>query len=114
MAKVYISQEILKKTLDNERVPAYDFSPALQYGELKIVVPYGVYSDSKDIGEVIANSLKDFNDEDYLLAIGDPTIVAMSAIFASEKNGGKLNLLKWDRARRAYRPVHIDILSTVN
>lgn len=113
MAKVYISQEILKKTIDNERVPAYDFTPALQYGELRVVVPYGVYSDSKNIGDVIAESLKDFRDDDYLLAIGDPTIVAMSAIIASERNGGKLNLLKWDRARRAYRPVHIDVLSSM-
>jgi hypothetical protein len=53
--------------------------------------------------------LKDFNDSDFLLAMGDPVAIAIASIVASDINNGRLKILKWDREHRAYYPVEIDI-----
>ena len=41
--------------------------------------------------------LKDFNDKDYLLLIGDPSIIGVACSIASDINQGKFKMLKYDR-----------------
>ena len=53
--------------------------------------------------------MRDFDDDDYLLMLGDPSIMAAAAAIASARNGGRFKLLKWDRLMRDYIPVQIDI-----
>ncbi len=111
---VYVAQEVLKRTLDGERIPAFDLTPASEYGELRIVVPYGVFTGSENLLiKIISDNLKDYTARDYLLAVGDPTVVAISAMVASSVTNGLVNLLKWDRRMHKYIPVHIDLLTVL-
>lgn len=55
----------------------------------------------------IKRKLQDFNDEDYLLAMGDPAIIGISFAIASDRNNGRVKLLKWDKKERMYYQVNI-------
>ena len=57
----------------------------------------------------IKRVLKNFNDDDYLLLIGDPSIIGVACAVASDINMGRFKVLKWDRRREKYLPLEIDI-----
>ncbi len=53
--------------------------------------------------------LSTFCDDDYLLLIGDPAIIALAGAIASEMNRGKFKVLKWDRDEKKYYDLEIDL-----
>ena len=57
----------------------------------------------------LREKLAGFSDDDYLVPIGDPAIMAAAAAIAASFNHGRVRLLKWDRERRIYWPVQLDI-----
>ena len=61
-----------------------------------------------DLDFILLN-LERFNDEDFLLLVGDPAIIAVAAVVASGINNGKFKLLKWDRIASKYYPLSIDL-----
>ena len=77
MSKVYLVQEI---PTDRETgQPKIDITPALKYGEIKILFPrlkQMQFTPGPMVME-IKNSLKDFTTEDYLLLYGDPAIIGV-------------------------------------
>lgn len=54
-------------------------------------------------------TLRDFNDADYLVAIGDPALIGIACAVAATRNEGRFNLLKWDRLEQRYYEVRIGI-----
>ena len=91
--------------------PRYNVMKALPFGDVKFL--FGeraqlVYSTGSLIHK-IRKQLEKFNDEDFLLLVGDPAIIACAAIVASGINNGKLKLLKWDRIAGKYYPLSIDL-----
>tara|TARA_R110002020_G_scaffold4749_7_gene20671 strand:+ start:4558 stop:4917 length:360 start_codon:yes stop_codon:yes gene_type:complete len=57
----------------------------------------------------IRRKLRGFNDDDWLLTMGDPAIIGVSFAIAAELNHGRVNLLKWDRMEKSYYPVKISL-----
>lgn len=53
--------------------------------------------------------LKDFNNEDYLLLMGDPSVIGVAAAVASAVNRGRYKCLKWDRRRLEYFAIQVDV-----
>ncbi len=84
-------------------VPTVDLTPARKFGKLNIMLPpnFGMM-----VGAPLVDALKErmatFRATDYLLAVGDPTLIAAAAGIAALRTGGKLRLLKWDRHTRDY------------
>ena len=88
MGKVYVIQENSK----------FNIISAKRYGEL---VP--VFEEGKQIMLSPAPAikklnyiLKDFNDDDYLLLIGDPAMIGLACTIASNVNMGRYKILKYD------------------
>jgi len=90
----------------------HNIAPALEYGEIVIVLPPSqaqvVFSSGPTVQRV-KRALEDFDDNDYLLFIGDPTAIAIMATVAASKNGGRYKCLKWDKQERRYIPIQIDL-----
>jgi|SRR5580765_5160512 len=107
MSNVYITQEVLKRTLQNEKVLVYDFSAAKQYGDLHIVVPFGL--PVENLQETAFKALQNFTEEDYILSVGDPAVVALVVAVATVLTDGRFTLLKWDRSKYNYVPIRIDL-----
>jgi hypothetical protein len=57
----------------------------------------------------IRQRLSKFDDDDYLLLMGDPAAIGLACAIAASINQGRFNLLKWDRQERDYYPVAVDI-----
>lgn len=89
--------------------PAFDISPALQFGEIVILTKHN-HSMLASVPMVrhLRDQLKDFNDDDCILPVGDPVTIASVAAIAADINKGKFRILKWDKRQRAYLPIDID------
>jgi hypothetical protein len=92
--------------------PGKNVLPAGEYGELKVLLPPGqvVLSPGPTLARLRKN-LNAFSDNDYLLMIGDPVAIALAAMVASDINGGRVKMLKWDRRENRYFPVTANIHS---
>ena len=101
MGKVYVIQENSK----------FNIISAKRYGEL---VP--VFEEGKQIMLSPAPAikklnyiLKDFNDDDYLLLIGDPSIIGIACAMAASYNRGRFKCLKWDKREYKYYPIEVNL-----
>ena len=97
---VYILQEMGRNVRSAEK-----------FGDLKVVLPDNrqIVLSSGPLTFKLQQELKDFNDEDYLLLMGDPAIIAVAGAVASDVNGGKFKVLKWDRDEKKYYDIEIDL-----
>jgi len=84
---------------------------AEKFGDLKVVLPDNrqIVLSSGPLTFKLRHELKDFNDNDYLLLMGDPAIIAVAGAVVSEVNGGKFKVLKWDRDEKKYYDIEIDL-----
>lgn len=57
----------------------------------------------------LRRQLEGFNDDDYLLALGDPVAIVLTCHVAAEKNRGRYKVLKWDRRSHFYYPVEVNL-----
>lgn len=107
---VYITQEVRKSAPSGGYQPQYNFKPALKYGELRVLVPAGMSLLSPvPLVRTLKEKLRGFTDDDYLLAVGDPSIIAAASIIAANNNQGKIRVLKWDKQLADYLPIELDI-----
>ena len=113
--KVYLVQEIpvWREHENPEKAgkPKVDITPALKYGQIKIMFPrlkQMQFSPGPMVME-IKKSLKDFTPDDYLLLYGDPAIIGVVCAVVSDITNGKFKLLKFDRRQFSYYPIELNI-----
>ena len=84
---------------------------AEKFGDLKIVLPDNrqMILSSGPLTFKLRQELRDFNDNDYLLLIGDPAIIAVAGAIAADINNGRFKVLKWDRNESRYYDIEIDL-----
>lgn len=98
---VYIVQEM----------PGKNVLSASKYGELQPLLKEGsqVTLSAGFVTNELKRKLDKFNDEDYLLLIGDPVAIGIAVAMACHWNKGRVKLLKWDKMTKQYFPVSINI-----
>jgi hypothetical protein len=98
---VYVIQEVSKFNV----ISAQEFGkliPIFEEGKQIMLSPGPAIRKARTI-------LKDFNDKDYLLLIGDPSMIGLCCSVAADNNRGRYNLLKFDRHTHSYLPIQIDL-----
>lgn len=93
-------------------VPRVNIYTAEPYGEVrKLVKASHVHAAllPQPTIRALRRDLKDFSDDDYLLPVGDVSLVAMATAVALENNRGRAKLLRWNREERRYDVVVIDM-----
>ena len=100
---VYILQEMGRNVRSAEK-----------FGDLKVVLPDNrqIVLSSGPLTFKLQQELKNFNDEDYLLLMGAPAIIAVAGAVVSEANRGRFKVLKWDRDEKKYYDIEIDLRGT--
>lgn len=109
--RVFIPQ--ITERWDDEaerRVPIYDFTRAATFGALTSILDKDdrTLFPERIIPKVRA-ALADFNaDTDYLVAVGDPSVIAICSgiILRRSKN---MKMLRWDRRSSDYIVLDIDV-----
>ena len=93
------------------QVMDYNVRSAEKFGDLKIMLPdrKQMILASGPLTFELQKHLKDFNDNDYLLLIGDPAIIGVCCAIAADINNGKFKVLKWDRIDKRYYDLEIDL-----
>ena len=86
---------------------------AEKFGDLKICLPDNkqMVLSSGPLTFKLQQELRDFNDNDYLLLIGDPAIIAVAGAIAADINNGRFKVLKWDRNETKYYDIEIDLMN---
>ena len=84
---------------------------AEKFGDLKVLLPDNkqIVLSSGPLAHKLTKELSTFNDDDYLLLIGDPAIIAVAGAIASKMNGGRFKVLKCDRDEKRYYDIEIDL-----
>lgn len=108
--KVYVPQEPSRYDHDfGTRVPTVDLRPAMSFGEVVVLLPANVTGMlMSPVVQALKEKLAEFSDEDFLVAIGDPSIIAVASGIILSKNH-KLKLLKWDKRSKAYSVAEIKL-----
>jgi hypothetical protein len=84
-------------------VPTMNLSPAEKHGELVVMLPPEANRlHTAPLVAALRERMKDFGPDDWLVAVGDPSLIAAAACIASRQSGGVLRLLKWDRLASDY------------
>jgi len=94
-----------------QEVPGRNILGARIFGDLKVLLPSNtnIVLSSEPVVHKLRLGLKDFNNEDYLLLMGDPAVIGLACVIASDINDGAYKVLKWDRIEKDYYAVDIDI-----
>jgi hypothetical protein len=82
-----------------------------KFGELTYLLKEGsqVTLSAGFVTNTLKSRLSEFNDNDYLVLIGDPVAIGLAVAIACHWNKGRAKLLKWDRQDKTYYPVEINI-----
>lgn len=91
-------------------LPNVNLTPARKFGDLQVMLPPQL--NSMMVGpliEVMKEKMRDFTSRDYVLAVGDPSLIAAAAGIASLKTAGHFNMLKWDRSVKDYIEVELKL-----
>jgi len=100
MSTVYVVQES----------PKYSVLPASEYGELKVLLPPGqIMLATAPTVSLLRKNLRDYSDDDFLLAMGDPIAIGLAVAIAANNNGGRVKMLKWDRRELRYYAIEANI-----
>lgn len=95
---------------DGKPSAQFDISPAAEYGDIKILVPQTDPPHVTDsIVRLLNEKLADFSDDDYILPVGNPALIATAVAIASDINGGVYSMLIWDKMNRSYSPLFVNI-----
>ena len=84
---------------------------AEKFGTLELLLPEGSHLVLRAGPTVrrLTYKLRNFNDDDYLLLIGDPSAIGIACAIAATNNRGQFKCLKWDKREYKYYPVEINL-----
>ena len=57
----------------------------------------------------LKRKLRNFNDDDHLLMMGDPAAMGIACCIAAEMNRGKFIILKWDKMQKRFYSVQVNL-----
>ena len=108
-ARVFMPQEPMKM-IDRVWVPSHDTRKLFDFGEVIVCAPPGrmIFS-TAPIVMSMKEKLTDFTDDDFIVGIGDPSLLGIICALAAHYNRGKFKILKWDKEIKRYIPVQVDL-----
>ena len=105
-------KEVGKKTVFLiQENPYINVLSAQEYGDIVLLFESGqqiMFSPQPAIKK-LRRKLKDFDDNDHLLMMGDPAAMGIACCVASDINRGRFKILKWDKIQKRYYSVAVNI-----
>jgi ribosomal protein L37AE/L43A len=90
--------------------PVHSLTEASVYGDIEVLVQTNnVGIALQPMVAQLKSRLKDFDDTDYILPVGDPVLIGMVAKIAADANRGRVNFLRWDRQTRSYIKIGVTL-----
>ncbi len=90
-------------------VPTVSINAAKEFGELKVMLPPEASRlDTLDMVRLLSDAMADYGPEDYILALGNPVIIAITAVIA-DRASSPLRILQWDKVSRKYELMSVQL-----
>lgn len=111
MSNVYAPQQPSRfDTTTRLWIPTMNMHAAERYGPLIVLLPPNANRlHTAPLVQSMKERMERFTAEDWLVAVGDPSLIAAASCIAVRKTGGLLRLLKWDRMTSDYLPTEIKL-----
>ena len=111
MPSVYAPQQPSRyDTATRLWIPTMNMDPAKKFGDLIVMLPPNANRlHTAPLVTALKEQMAKFTEHDYLVAVGDPSIIAAASCIAARKTGGLLRLLKWDRMSSDYIAVELRV-----
>lgn len=110
MGRVFVVQIPRKRDPRSGEWQEYDISVASVYGALQqpLFDRKGAEFTTAPSVAKIRSELKDYCDDDSVLALGDPAAIAVTCTIAANNNFGRFSVLRWDGRTRQYMRLSFD------
>lgn len=111
---VYVCQEPLtmRRGKPVKRIDL-EAAGATQFGDLRYVLSWKdtqvIEPRADRLVWKIRQALRDFSEHDFIIPIGDPTVIQLVGIIAGELAGGRYRVLQWDNQLGRYDVIEVDI-----
>lgn len=111
MGKVYIIQQPMRRnSRSGEWEPSMNLNPAAAYGDIEVLLNHQEAAlTPQPMIQKLKRLLNNFCDDDFLVAVGDPTAIAAAAMVASWFNNGRVKMLRWDKRSKNYIKINLEI-----
>ena len=112
MSKVYVPQVPHRYDRGSgELSPVYDLTPAEEFGEIKVMLTPSAnpFTSMGSIVDDLHAALANIEVDDYLLLVGNPAILGVTASIAASYTEGKLQMLQWNGRDKRYNPIQVDL-----
>ena len=111
MARVFAPQQPSRFDVSTRLwIPTMNMQPAEKFGELVVLLPPNANRlHTVPLLAALKSGMEEFTKDDWLVAVGDPSLIAAAACIACRKTGGLLRLLKWDRMTSDYIAAEMSI-----
>lgn len=108
--RVFIPQEPMGRDENGRMKSLMNFAKAAKWGEPVVCLGSGPVALSPyPTKEALRECLRDFSDDDYIICVGDPSLIFMAAMIAGDVNRGRAKILKWDKELKDYLLVDVNI-----
>lgn len=110
MPRVFIPQIPSRfDTRINSWVPTVSVNAAKEFGELKVMLPPEASRlDPETMATLLRAAMADYGPEDYMLALGNPVIIGITAVLA-DRASSLLRILQWDKDTRKYDLIEVQL-----
>lgn len=106
---VFIPQEPARLE-NNVWVPTMNLQAAEAYGQcVTLCSPGRVLLSTAPTIQAMRAKMAGFDDNDFIVAIGDPGLIGIACCTAMLENQGRYKLLKWDGGNKRYTVVEVDM-----
>lgn len=110
MGKVYVVQNHMTRNGKGKLVPRFNLDPAEKFGELVYLLSPETKPFQPDgVMAALHGKLRNFNDDDNILLIGNPALIAYAFAVAHYYNG-RVSVLQWNGKKREYIQITADPL----
>jgi len=90
-----------------------DFSPAAEYGELVHLLADkdSVFRMDQTLEKLMKSPLKTITSEDFILPVGNPTLIGVTIALAADQLEGNVSVLQWLGKEKEYIPISAKLWS---
>ena len=111
MPKVFVPQQPSRYDTGTQLwVPTINLEPASKHGEIIVLLPPEANRlHTAPLVEVLKERMTGYTQEDFIVAVGDPTLMVAATCIAARMTRGLVRMLKWDRRTGDYVAVEIRV-----
>ena len=91
-------------------IPTMNMEPARKHRELVVLLPPNANRlHIMPLLTALREGMATYTADDWIVAVGDPSLLAAAACIAARKTGGLLRILKWDKMSSDYIAMEMNI-----